>query len=111
MMTEEQINKIIEKTARAVVKELRYQGMVKDAEDANYKDASEMLREYYKSGEEDKQVNYALLSLRFDPYYRIIEKYFKHGEKIETIAADFGVDSSTIVRKKRELCLRFFHSL
>ena len=110
-MTEEQINDIIEQTARAVVKELRVQGMIKDAEDANYRDISEMLKEYYKSGEKDKQMTYALKSVRFDPYYRILEKYYRDGEKIETLAIDFGVDASTIARKKKELCIKLYHAI
>lgn len=114
-MTEEElktyIDKTINETVERVVKELRTQGMIKDAEDANYKDISEMLREYYQSGEKDNQITYALQSMRFEPYFRILEKYYRNGDKIETIASDLGVDSSTVVRKKRELCLKLYHSL
>jgi hypothetical protein len=111
VMTEEEIRNLIKTTAQEVVREMRTQGMTREADDANYRDISEMLREYYRNGEKDKQIAYALQSVRFDPYFRIIEKYYKHGEKIDLIAADFEVDSSTIVRKKRELCLRVYQSL
>lgn len=110
-MTEEEINALIKKTVQETIKEYRNQGLSKDAEDANYKDVSEMLREYYQSGEKDNRITYALQSMRFEPYFRILEKYYRNGDKIETIAADLGVDSSTIVRKKRELCLKLYHSL
>ena len=111
MISEDQIRDIIRQTARETVKQLRVQGMIKDAEDANYKDISEILREYYRTGEKDSQMTYALLTLRLDPYFQILEKYYKNGEKIESIAQDFGVDNSTIVRKKRELCLRLYYAL
>lgn len=111
MMTEEQINDIIEQTARAVVKELRVQGMIKDEEDANYRDISETLREYYKNGEKDAQIRYALQSIRFEPYFQILEKYYKDGEKMDAIASDFEVDISTVFRKKRELCLKLYRVL
>ena len=110
-MTDEQIKALVKQTAQETVKELRVQGMIKDAEDANYRDISEMLKEYYKSGEKDKQMTYALKSVRFDPYYRILEKYYRDGEKIETLATDFGVDASTIARKKKELCIKLYHAI
>ena len=66
---------------------------------------------YIKSGEKDKQMTYALKSVRFDPYYRILEKYYRDGEKIETLATDFGVDASTIARKKKELCIKLYHAI
>ena len=109
-MTDE-IKAYIRETVQETIRELRTQGLTKEADDANYRDISEMLREYYRNGEKDKQMNYALQSVRFDPYFRILEKYYKNGEKIDMIASDFDVDSSTIVRKKRELCLRIYHAL
>lgn len=110
-MTDEEIKALIRDTVQEAIKEFRSQGLTKDAEDANYRDMSEALREYYKNGEKDAQIRYALQSIRYDPYYGIIEKYFKHGEKMDAIAADFEVDISTVFRKKRELCLKLYHVL
>ena len=110
-MTDEEIKAYINETAERVVRELRSQGLTKEEDDANYKDISEMLREYYRDGEKDTQIRYALQSIRFEPYFRILEKYYRDGEKMDTIAADFEVDISTIFRKKRELCLKIYRVL
>lgn len=109
-MTEE-MKALIRETVRETVKELRSQGMTKDEEDANYRDVSEMLRDYYRNGQKDKQITYALQSLRFEPYFGILEKYYKHNEKMDNIASDFEVDISTVFRKKRELCLKLYRVL
>ena len=109
-MTDE-IKTLIRETVQETIREMRTQGMTKGEEDANYRDVSETLREYYRNGEKDKQITYALQSIRFEPYFGIIEKYYKHNEKMENIALDFEVDISTIFRKKRELCLKIYRVL
>lgn len=107
-MTEQEIKEYIDLTVKRSISEMKKNGLLKDAGNVLYEDASEILTNYYNSGKAEASITYAIQSLRFDPYYRIIPLYFERGYKLESIAEELGVDVSTIVRNKKRLCLDIY---
>ena len=110
-MTDEEIKNLIKQTVKESVAEYKRSGLLEDSEGANYSDACELLQAYYDGGKKDLRISYAVQSVRFDPYFRILEMYFERREKIETIARDMRVDVSTVTRNKKRLCLEIYKDL
>lgn len=110
-MTDEEIKEIIKLTAKQTVHEFKKEGLMRKTNDANYSEASEILRNYYANGNKDASVNYAIQGLRFDPYFRVIHMYFGENRTLESIAEELGVDVSTVVRNKKRLCLELYKEL
>lgn len=102
---------LITDTVHECIRELAKRGMLKDTDAVAYNDINDMLSGYYRSGENDKALTYAIQAQRFDPYFRIIPMYFKDEQTVDVIAKDFGVDISTIVRNKKRLCLAIYHDI
>lgn len=106
-MTEEEIRAIVDIT----IEEYKRKGLIVDKETAAYSDACELLQSYYDEGEKDLRISYAVQSVRFDPYFRVLSMYFKEHQKAEVIAQSMGVDISTVVRNKKRLCLEIYKDL
>lgn len=111
------INELVDvtanKTARAVVSELKRAGLVKENRLGSYKKTERALYEYAEwIDTEDMSettnrfcnlIQRALTRVRDDPYYEIIElKYFEHWTH-EKIAEYFDVDVSVISKRRTKL--------
>ena len=82
----------------------------KNETDAKYARINSMLFNYYENKRE-KSLRDAIRSVDCDPYMDIIVFYYRDRMKIEQIAESYKVDTSTIVRNKRRLCLAIYDSL
>lgn len=113
MKINEVVNETAEKTARAVVAEMKRAGLVKDNWLGSFKKTERVLYEYAEwidvedASETTRTfcelVARALNRVRDDPYYQIIElKYFKHWTH-ERIAEYFDVDVSAISKRRTKL--------
>ena len=111
------INELVDvtanKTARAVVSELKRAGLIKENRLGSYKKTERALYEYAEwIDTEDMSettnrfcnlIQRALNRVRDDPYYEIIElKYFEHWTH-EKIAEYFDVDVSVISKRRTKL--------
>lgn len=110
-MTDEEIRGYIDIAIKRSIREYKKSGLLKDSDNAAYSDISQILHGYYKAAEKDTVVTYALQGIRFDPYFRIIPLYYDTGKKVEEIAAEIGVDVSTVVRNKKRLCLEIYDEI
>ena len=114
-MTDEEVKNIISSTVDTTIdkmlKYLKKNKMLKEPEDIIYTDATDLLNVYYKNGQEDMEITYAIRGLRFDPYYRIIPLYFEEGKTIEQIAEILDVDVRTIARNKKRLLLSIYNEI
>ncbi len=106
-MTDETME-IIRETVKTCIAEYKRAGLLRDAENAAYSDASQILSDFYKGGGNDAAIMYAVQVHRFDPYFRALEMYFRDGAKLEDIADVYNVDVSTIVRNKKRLCIAIY---
>ena len=107
-MNAEQIKQIVKET----VSELKRQGMLQNDINVKYKEASDILKQYYLAEETEPgfmpQVGEALCALTKDPYYSIIPLYYCHLYTIERIAELLEVEVSTVTRNKKRLCIAFY---
>ena len=104
----------IEEMIRRIVKQCirEYSKQILDGDQTTiYNDVSELLTSYYKEGEKNAAVRYALQAQRFDPYSRIIPLYYKDKQTLDSIAYNMGVDVSTIVRNKKRLCMDIYKNI
>lgn len=110
-MTDKEIKAYIDMTARKIAEEYKRQGLLTGSRSAAYSDAAELLTAYFAEGKKDSAITYAIQGLRFDPYFRIIPLYYEQGRTNESIAEELGVDTSTVVRNKRRLCLLIYDAV
>ncbi len=105
------VTEVINKTAYAVVEELKRSGMIKKNKLGSFKKTERILYEYPKLKKNDDeeiikfvaQIDKALDKVSNDPYFKLIElKYFK-GWTHERIAEHFGVDVSVISKRRTKL--------
>ena len=105
--------KTAEKTARAVVSEMRRAGLTKENRLGSFKKTERVLYEFaeWRNDEEMTEstkrfcnlIQRALNRVRDDPYYEIIElKYFERWTH-EKIAEYFDVDVSVISKRRTKL--------
>ena len=73
-----------------------------------YREATALLRKYFKEGQKNEAVAKALKSIENDPYYKILPMYFGYGYTIEEIAEEYGVEVSTISRNKKRLSIKLY---
>ena len=71
-----------------------------------YEQIGERLRQHYR--ECDVIIQKAIDQLTDDRYIDVLEFYYKNEYTLEYIAEIFDVDVSTIVRNKKNLCLKIF---
>ena len=110
-VTDEEIKAYIDEAIERSIKAYKKNGLLKDEAVAAYTDASEVLRSYFRNGKTDVQITYAIQTQRFDPYFRIISLYYEQGKTIEQVAEDLGVDTSTVMRNKKRLCLAIYENI
>lgn len=110
-MDEEKIKAYIDLTIQRTMAEFKKAGLIKGADDAAYSDVSEILTEYYKGEAKDVKITYAIQGQRFDPYFRVIPLYYGDRKTIEQIAEELGVDTSTVMRNKKRLCLSIYNDI
>lgn len=110
-MNDEEIRDYINLTIRKTLGEIKKSGLMRDSSNVLYAEATELLSNYYSAGKSEASITYAIQSIRFDPYYRIIPLYFEKCYKLEAIAEELGVDISTIVRNKKRLCLEIYQRI
>ena len=110
-MTDEEIKNYIDIAVQKTIKEYKKNGILKDSGAAAYADVSEILSSYYKGGKNEMSITYAIQGQRFDPYFRIIQMYFEAGKTIAEIAEELNVDTSTIVKNKKRLCLAIYNEI
>lgn len=104
-MSKDEIKEVVEMT----IKCFKAQGMLKESDSMAYEEATAILKRFFREGQKDNNIKYALSGLRYDAYFAIIPKYFRENKTIETIADELGVDVSTIVRNKKRLCLEIYN--
>lgn len=109
-MTDEDIKKYIDLAVERTVKALRKNTAVR-TDDTKYNEVSYMLTSYYQNGESVPELDEAVANVSRDKYFDIIPLYYRDGKKIEMIAEQMGVDTSTVVRNKRRLCMDIYVSL
>jgi len=102
-MTDKEIEKLIEDTARKVVAETKRQMILKDADKMAEKDMSDLLKSHFRS-KRNKKLERVLKELDYDPYFNIITLYYRDGYTLESVAEDMNCDISTVLRNKKRLC-------
>lgn len=103
--------KLIEQTVIKTVERLKALGVIKTNDDMIVEESSQILKDFYKKGSKDASVNYAIQTVRFDPYFRIILLYYQDGKTLSEIAEALGVDTSTVSRNKKRLCVEIYKAL
>lgn len=101
-MTDIEIKKIVNYTVNELLKEkmFKYNDLIV------YEQIGERLRQHYR--ECDVIIQKAIDQLTDDRYIDVLEFYYKNEYTLEYIAEIFDVDVSTIVRNKKNLCLKIF---
>ena len=102
-MTETEIKKIVNVTVNQLLKD----NMLKYSDSVIYDKMSESLRGYYSEGS-NELLRLALDIVRTDPYYELLELYYRDNMTLEQIAEARYLDISTVVRNKKRLCIKLF---
>lgn len=102
-MTETEIKKIVNVTVNQLLKD----NMLKYSDSVIYDKMSESLREYYVKGD-NELLKLALDVVSTDPYYELLEMYYRDNITLEQIADVKYLDISTVVRNKKRLCIKLF---
>ena len=100
---------LIQATVQETIKQLKRSGLLRSVTDLAYHEATAMLREHYRDGENNTAVAAALKEVESDKYFKIIPLYFNYGYTIEEIAEVFDVEISTISRNKKRLSLNIYN--
>lgn len=101
--------KDIEKVLNICIKTMKKQHLLRRTGDAIYDDMGKRLYSYYKNGEKDRKIKRALEDFKDDLYINVIPLYYKDGYTIENIADMMNIDTSTVVRNKKRLCLSIYN--
>ena len=103
----------IKTIVQEVIRELMKEGLLVRSEDVAYRDISTSLYRYFDrwNPSQDESIRIALESVRTDMYFEIIPMYYQEGLTIEQIAEHLNVDTSTVVRNKKRLCLEVYRRL
>lgn len=99
----------IREIVKETINELKRSGLLKSVTDLAYSEVTELLKDYYDSGERDSVIFKALHELETDTYFKILPLYFRYNYTIEQIAEVFDVEISTITRNKKRLCLDLYN--
>lgn len=109
MLTAEQ-KEDIKEVINLTINELQQGGLLKDKSDYIYGNVAERLKRYYRSGD-DKALEQVLKDIQDDIYINVIPLYYKNRYTIEAIAEMYNVNTSTIVRNKKRLCIMIYTML
>lgn len=104
-MTSDEVKEVVKTTINELLKER----MIKYNDNIIYDKMSEMLRAYYNKPYESMTL--ALSQLVADPYYELLEMYYRDNLTLEQIAECKYLDISTVVRNKKRLCIKLFEVL
>ena len=104
----EKDKQLVTEIIRMTILELQRAGMLKDTKDSAYADINDMLKRFYDGGEKDAVIRDALKKLEADAYFKILPMYYGYGYTIDEIADSFEVETSTISRNKKRLCLEVY---
>lgn len=104
-MKKDELNRVIRETVRATLDELRRNGQLRPPDDKAYSDIGRRLSAYFNTDDQDEEITAALATVRDDRYYDIIPLYYAYHYTVEKLAEDYGVETSTIVRNKKRLCM------
>lgn len=108
MLDEAEVTRIVQITIR----ELQRQEIMKEASDAAYKEISERLQIFFSPVHaDDKELAAALDQLKGDKYRHILWMFYRDGYTVEEIAEKMDVDSRTISRNKKRLCIELYAKL
>lgn len=99
----QEIKAFIDATINEMIKELKKQGLL--SKDHLYNETQNRLYGYYQNDMQDEEITEALSRLQNDRYIDIIPLFYYAQNSIEHIASLYDVDTSTIVRNKKRLCL------
>lgn len=103
----EVIKSIVDETIR----QLKREGLLKDAKDVAYHEITARLRQYFRDGETDPEVTEAIRKVDDDQYSKILPLYFRYGYTLEAIAETLDVEVSTVKRNKKRLSLKIYDYL
>lgn len=111
-MTDEEIQKIADKTADVMMMRLRAAGLIEDKK-SNCEKTEGLLQDFkrYEAITDDspyinstvKRVKKALREIESDRYYRVITLYYFEGKTREQIAEVLGCSVTTVRRAKKRL--------
>lgn len=100
---------VIKQIIKQTIAEMKRQELLLDTERVVYTEISDRLHSYYETDmDSDKELRNALNSIRNDKYYDIIPAFYRDGSTVEQIAEIMDVDSRTISRNKKRLCLEIY---
>ena len=100
---------VVKMIIKQTIAEMKRQELLLDTEKVVYTEISERLHKYYDTEDDsDKDLRNALISIRNDKYYDIIPAFYRDGSTVEQIAELMEVDSRTISRNKKRLCLEIY---
>lgn len=88
------------------LKYLRKEGMLKDFDKLACDRMDKRLEIYYRQDIEDNELRIAFKEIESDPYFPIIEMYYRDYLSLGTITDIMRVNRSTITRNKRRLLLK-----
>lgn len=113
-MSDNEIKQYIDYAIKRTINEYKRCGLLRDSRSADYEDASQLLTRYFDGwlgANKAQVVREALQEIESDSYFGIIPLYYQSHFTMEEIAEKMGVDTSTIVRNKKRLCLSFFSKI
>lgn len=104
-MDEKQVKAIIQMT----IDDLLRRNLLERDDAQVYKQISERLSLFFSSiGVQDDDLQAALDHIRADKYRHIIWMFYRDGCTVDEIAERLGVDSRTVSRNKKRLCLEIY---
>lgn len=103
-----EIQAYIDDTVKKTVQELKKNGLINADPKNGYEETVSKLRAYYQSDKDDESITKALDTLKDDVYFDIIPLYYLSNQTIEHIASMYNVDTSTITRNKKRLCMEIY---
>lgn len=101
----------IRQIVREVIAELNRNGLLITQDAHAYEKASEALKQYYQNKTPVAGLEKALSAIEDDPYFDIIPLYYARGYTNEKIAELLNVETSTVTRNKKRLCLALYKFL
>ena len=112
-ITPDELSKLIRFTVAETVKELKRHGFQQNDRAACAKIGSQ-LKLYYsgKLGTDTKiysELTGALRDVQGEAYFKIIPYFYKDGYKLDKIAMLMNMDSATVWRNKKRICMRIYN--
>ena len=103
-----EIQAYIDNTIKKTVQELKKNGLINTDLKSGYDETVSKLKAYYLNDKDDENITKALDAIKDDVYFDIIPLYYLSNQTIEHIASMYNVDTSTITRNKKRLCMEIY---